>query len=43
MLDAKPSSDLKILGDKSGYPSVSAADKEIKSAGSACKSVVSRA
>jgi hypothetical protein len=43
VLDAKPSSDLKILGDKSGYPSISAAEKEIKSAGSACKSVVSRA
>jgi hypothetical protein len=47
VIDSKPSpyniSGLKILGDKSGYPSLSAAEKEIKSDSSACKGVVSRA
>ncbi len=42
VIDAKPSYDLKILGDKAGYPSLSAAEKETKSA-SACKGFVSRA
>jgi len=41
VIDAKPSYDLKILGDKSGYASLPAAETEIKSA--ACKGVVSRA
>ena len=41
VIDAKPSYDLKILGDKGGYPSISAAEKEAKSA-SACKGFVSR-
>jgi hypothetical protein len=42
VIDARPSSDLKILGNKGGYPSLSAAEKETKSA-SACKGFVSRA
>jgi hypothetical protein len=42
VIDARPSSDLKILGNKDGYPSLSAAEKETKSAG-ACKGFVSRA
>jgi hypothetical protein len=41
VIDAKPSYDLKILGDKAGYPSLSAAEKELKSG--ACKGFVSRA
>ena len=47
VIDSKPSpyniSGLKILGDKSGYSSLSAAENEIKSDKSACKSIVSRA
>ena len=43
VLDSQPSSDLKVLGDKSGYSSLSAAEKEIKSDSSACKGFVSRA
>jgi hypothetical protein len=42
VIDAQPSYNLKILGDKGGYPSISAAEKEAKSA-SACKGFVSRA
>jgi hypothetical protein len=42
VIDARPSSDLKILGSKDGYPSLAAAEKETKSA-SACKGFVSRA
>ena len=42
VIDAKPSYDLKILGDKAGYPSLQAAEKEAKSA-SGCKGFVSRA
>jgi hypothetical protein len=42
VIDAKPSYDLKILGDKGGYPSISAAEKQAKWAG-ACKDFVSRA
>jgi hypothetical protein len=42
VIDAKPSYDLKILGDKGGYPSISAAEKQAKSA-NACKDFVSRA
>ena len=43
VLDAQPSGDLKILGDKSGYSNLSAAEKEIKSDSGACKGMVSRA
>jgi hypothetical protein len=47
VVDSRPSSfdisGLKILGDKSGYSSLSAAEKEIKSDRSACKGLVSRA
>jgi hypothetical protein len=46
VVDSQPSpygiSGLKILGDKSGYPNLSAAQKEIKSDQSACKGVVER-
>ena len=46
VVDAKPSpydiSGLKTLGDKSGYSSLSAAEKEIKSDQSACKGTVER-
>jgi hypothetical protein len=46
VVDAKPSpydiSGLKILGDKSGYSSLSAAEKKIKSDRSACKGFVER-
>jgi hypothetical protein len=46
VIDAKPSSydtsGLKVLGDKSGYPSLSAAQKEIKSDKSVCKGYVLR-
>jgi hypothetical protein len=41
VIDAKPSYDLKILGDKAGYPSLAAAEKQLKA--SACKGVVSKA
>jgi hypothetical protein len=46
VIDAKPSpydtSGLKVLGDKSGYPSLSAAQKEIKSDKGVCKGYVLR-
>lgn len=46
VVDSQPSpygiSGLKILGDKSGYPNLSAAQKEIKSDQSACKGIVER-
>lgn len=46
VVDAKPSdrdiSGLKVLGDKSGYSSMSAANNELKSDKSACKSVIDR-
>ncbi len=46
VVDTKPSrydiSGLKILGDTSGYSSLSAAEKEIKSDQSACKGIVER-
>jgi hypothetical protein len=46
VVDTKPSgydiSGLKTLGDKSGYSSLSAAEKEIKSDRSACKGIVER-
>jgi hypothetical protein len=47
VVDARPSpydiSGLKVIGDKSGYSTLSAADKEIKSDASLCKGTVSRA
>jgi hypothetical protein len=47
VIDTRPSpygiSGLKILGDKSGYSNLSAAQKEIKSDKSLCKGVVERA
>jgi hypothetical protein len=47
VVDTRPSSydisGLKLLGDKSGYSSLSAANEEIKSDKSACKGIVSRA
>jgi hypothetical protein len=47
VVDSRPSpydiSGLKILGDKGGYSSLSAAQKEIKSDKGACKGYVSRA
>lgn len=47
VIDAKPSpydiSGLKVLGDKSGYPTLSAAQKEVKSEKSICKGYVQRA
>jgi hypothetical protein len=46
VVDSRPSpyqiSGLKIIGDKSGYSSLPAAEKEIKSDRSACKGVVER-
>jgi hypothetical protein len=46
VVDSQPSpydtSGLKILGDKSGYPNLSAAQKEIKSDQSACRGIVER-
>lgn len=42
-LQRRRSRDLKILGDMSGYSSIPAAEKEIKSESGACKDVVSRA
>jgi hypothetical protein len=47
VVDSRPSpydiSGLKIIGDKSGYSSLPAAEKEIKSDKSACKGIVERA
>ncbi len=47
LADSKPSprdiSGLKILGDKSGYSSLFAAEQEIKSDSGVCNGVVSRA
>jgi hypothetical protein len=47
VVDSKPSpygiSGLKILGDKSGYPSLSAAQKTIRVDKSVCKGTVQRA
>ena len=47
VIDAKPSpygiSGLKPLGNENGYPSLSAAEKEIKSNQSVCKGIVDRA
>jgi hypothetical protein len=47
VVDSRPSaydiSGLKILGDKSGYSSLSRAEQELKSDRSACKGTVSRA
>jgi len=47
VVDARPSpydiSGLKVLGDRSGYSSLSGAQKEIKSDSSACKGIVSSA
>jgi hypothetical protein len=47
VVDTQPSpydsSGLKILGNKSGYPSLSGAEQELKSGSSDCKSVISRA
>ena len=44
VVDARPSpydiSGLKIIGDKSGYSSLSAAEKEVKSDTSVCKGIV---
>ena len=46
VIDAKPSpydtSGLKLIGDKSGYNSLGAAEKEIKSDTSVCKGIVER-
>jgi hypothetical protein len=46
VVDSQPSpygiSGLKILGDRSGYPNLSAAQKELKSDQSACKGIVER-
>jgi hypothetical protein len=47
VVDSKPSpydiSGLKIVGDKSGYSSLPAAEKEIKADKRACKGIVERA
>jgi len=43
VVDEQPRGDLKILGNKNGYDSLPAAEKEIKSGNSACKGFVSRA
>ncbi len=47
VVDLRPSpyqiSGLKIIGEKSGYSSLPAAEKEIKSDRSACKGIVERA
>jgi len=47
VVDSKPSpydiSGLKVIGEKSGYPSLPAAEKEIKADKSACKGIVERA
>jgi hypothetical protein len=47
VIDSKPSpydiSGLKVLGDKSGYSSLSAAEKEVKSDKGVCKGYVQRA
>jgi hypothetical protein len=47
VVDSKPSpsgiSGLKVLGDKSGYSNLSAAENEINSDKSACKGIVERA
>jgi hypothetical protein len=47
VVDSKPTpydiSGLKIIGDKSGYSSLPAAEKEIKADKSACKGIVERA
>jgi hypothetical protein len=47
VIDTKPSplgvSGLKILGDKSGYPSPAAAEKTLKSDSSQCKGMIQRA
>jgi hypothetical protein len=47
VIDTKPSpyniSGLKVLGDKSGYSSLSSAEKEIKSDNSVCKGTIERA
>jgi hypothetical protein len=47
VIDTKPSpygiSGLKIIGDKSGYPNLSAAQNEMKSDKSVCKGFVERA
>jgi hypothetical protein len=47
VVDSRPSasdiSGLKILGDRSGYPSLSGAEQQLKSDSSACKGTVSRA
>jgi hypothetical protein len=46
VVDAKPSpydiSGLKLIGDKSGYSSLSAAQKDVKSDTSVCKGIVQR-
>ncbi len=46
VIDTKPSpyniSGLKIIGDKSGYPSPAAATKALKSGDSQCKGMVER-
>jgi hypothetical protein len=47
IVDTRPSnyhiSGLKIIGDKSGYSSLSGAEQELKSDSSTCKGIVSRA
>jgi hypothetical protein len=47
VVDSRPSapdiSGLKILGDRSGYSSLSGAEQQLKSDSSACKGTVSRA
>jgi hypothetical protein len=43
VVDTQPRGDLKILGDKGGYSSLAAAEKEIKSDNGACNGFVSRA
>ena len=42
VIDARPSANLKILGNKGGYESVTAAQKSLSS-GSGCKGMIDRA
>jgi hypothetical protein len=42
VIDARPSADLKILGDKSGYDSIAAAQKSLNSDSSQCKGIIQR-
>ena len=43
VIDARPSADLKILGDESGYDSIAAAQKALNSDSSQCKGIIERA